>query len=306
MMQSPALGSHWDHLMWGALHVTCVFNDRERSGYRSYGNEFGGGYGFDWDRNVQGGCCFPKMDPSRTLSRSLYCPPAVRRDITSPSNEVSLICLQPQDPQGAVVAEAASPHEDLGQVQDELRPLGLRSAGARRPQPAQRVGRFRSNVKGPLGGGGCNVWSVCESEGVCVCGRRCACCKRAPDTTTNRVQPPSVSLPCVCHSPFESWRTHLLLCRLCSAPYGHTRVRSDTPHTRTHLSCRALVCPCCPGCLVSALLANCTFPVSSRMRTETTLYVLLQTLWVCVCLPRTSVTLCIFSQTDAVHLLLHV
>lgn len=47
------------------------------------------------------------------------------------------------------MAEAASSDEDLSQVQDELRRLRLRAAGARRPQPTQRVGRVSSHVKDP-------------------------------------------------------------------------------------------------------------------------------------------------------------
>lgn len=37
---------------------------------------------------------------------------------------------QAQDPQGAVVAEAAAPHEDPGQVQGQLRGVGRGPAGA--------------------------------------------------------------------------------------------------------------------------------------------------------------------------------
>ena len=45
------------------------------------------------------------------------------------------------------MVEAASPDEDPGEIQDELRRVGLRPAGARHTQPAQRVGRLGSHVK---------------------------------------------------------------------------------------------------------------------------------------------------------------
>lgn len=45
---------------------------------------------------------------------------------------------QPQDPEGAVVAEAPSTDENPGQVQDELRRVRLRPAGTRDPSASQR------------------------------------------------------------------------------------------------------------------------------------------------------------------------
>jgi len=46
------------------------------------------------------------------------------------ANPLRVCPAQTSDPQGAVVAEAPPPHEDPGQVQDELRRVRLRAAGA--------------------------------------------------------------------------------------------------------------------------------------------------------------------------------
>lgn len=63
-----------------------------------------------------------------------------------------VLCIfQSQNSQGTVVAEATSTYEDLGQVQDQLRRVGLRTAGARGPQQTQSFwghGRHLNSFKG--------------------------------------------------------------------------------------------------------------------------------------------------------------
>lgn len=49
------------------------------------------------------------------------------------------------------MAEAASSHEDLGQIQDQLRRVRLGTDRARHPHPAQGVGRLRGHVKAAKG-----------------------------------------------------------------------------------------------------------------------------------------------------------
>lgn len=86
--------------------------------------------------------CFSPCHSSvtRPTSCECYCPQHFQcaTPLSASDRPGVFLSPQPQDPEGAVVAEAPSADENPRQVQDELRRVRLRPAGARDPDPTQR------------------------------------------------------------------------------------------------------------------------------------------------------------------------